>query len=265
MKPVTEYTEYRAIVEKYRQKGVRSNDYIQQEAENIIDKKALYVDYYENNVFLFVIKEIGMRMYYYINDLQEKANFNDYKDIVIEILFRTNIPQEEVDYFTQCGFQVNLVRDQYFGVYKDLNLFNIESNIQIEEAKNIEEVKLSCELFNNSFDKLSGDYINSEMYPFLLGNRSIWIAWDLDKKTFLGALHQSKEKNVNWISHVAVVAEARGQKMGPSLVKAFIENNKVDEKTRYMFWVQRQNEPAVKMYQQFGFKYMNKSTISLIK
>ena len=48
-------------------------------------------------------------------------------------------------------------------------------------------------------------------------------------------------------------------------MEAFIERNHADEKSRYMLWVQRQNVPAVNMYQQKGFKYINKSTISLIK
>ena len=69
MKQVANISEYQAIVEKYGQKGVRSNDYIQQEAVDLILRDALYVDCYGKNAFFFVKKEIGMRMYYYINDL----------------------------------------------------------------------------------------------------------------------------------------------------------------------------------------------------
>ena len=61
---------------------------------------------------------------------------------------------------------------------------------------------------------------------------------------------------------------ARGKGVGKALVDAFVERNKNPEKmekTRYQLWVQRQNEAAVKMYQNKGFKYINKSTISLIK
>ena len=61
---------------------------------------------------------------------------------------------------------------------------------------------------------------------------------------------------------------ARGKGVGKALVDAFVERNQnpeKKEKTRYQLWVQRQNEAAVKMYQNKGFKYINKSTISLIK
>lgn len=38
--------------------------------------------------FFFVKKDVGMRMYYYINDVTEVVDFNHYQDVVVEILFR---------------------------------------------------------------------------------------------------------------------------------------------------------------------------------
>lgn len=265
MKQLTNISEYNDIVERYRQKGCLSNDYIQQEVADLISREALFADCNEKNAILYVKKDVGMRMYYYINDLEEEADLSAYNDIVTEILFRTDVPETQVEYLQKCGMQVNLIRDQYFGVYKDLQLETLVGNLRIEEAQTVAEVRMACELFNASFDKLSGDFIPEDMYQQLLNDKKILMAWDSDRKTFFGALHQTKEKGVNWISHVAVKSEARGHKIGPAMVEAFIQNNYADEKTRYMFWVQRQNAPAVKMYQRIGFKYMNKSTISLIK
>ena len=82
---------------------------------------------------------------------------------------------------------------------------------------------------------------------------------------FAGALHQKVENNVVWIEHVAVVEQARGHHVGQTLLDAFVQQNMTSEKSRYMFWVQHQNLPAVAMYQKKGFKYIGKSTISLIK
>ena len=137
-----------------------------------------------------------------------------------------------------------------------------------ELANNIDQVKTACELFNASFDALSGDFIPESAYEGLLLSNSILIAWDIEKKTIYGALHQVKEGSVNVIGHVAVIKEARGRGVGKALIDTFVEwnkNNENTEKTRYQLWVQRQNEAAVKMYQNKGFKYINKSTISLIK
>ena len=67
------------------------------------------------------------------------------------------------------------------------------------------------------------------------------------------------------LGHVAVVENARGRGVGKALVDTFVEWNKDTDKTRYQLWVQRQNKAAVNMYLNKGFKYVNKSTISLIK
>lgn len=269
MRQVANILEYQAIVEKYGQKGVCSNDFIQQEAVDLILRDALYVDCYGKNAFFFVKKEIGMRMYYYINDLTENAAFCNIHDVVVEILFRGEIPYTEIEYLTKQGFRINLIRDQYAAMYGELagNIAFIPGVI-VEEAKSYKAVETACELFNGSFDKLSGDFIPASEYQNLLDTGSILIAWNADKTSFLGALHQVKEGAVNVIGHVAVMKHARGKGVGKALVDAFVERNKnpeKKEKTRYQLWVQRQNEAAVKMYQNKGFKYINKSTISLIK
>ena len=119
-------------------------------------------------------------------------------------------------------------------------------------------------MFNDSFDHLSGDYISDDNYNDLLLNKQIIVAKD-DNGVLLGALHQTLDKGVAWISHVAVIPEARGKHVGQALLDEFIEKNYTTEKQRYMFWVQQQNTVAVNMYEKKGFKYLNKSTISLIK
>ena len=131
-------------------------------------------------------------------------------------------------------------------------------------AQNKREVDMACKLFNASFDVLSGDYIPELWYDTLFANGQILIAKD-ENDHFLGALHQTIDKGVAWISHVAVMPEARGKHVGQALLNAFVENNYTTEKQRYMFWVQQKNEVAVNMYMKKGFKYLNKSTISLIK
>ena len=40
-----------------------------------------------------------------------------------------------------------------------------------------------------------------------------------------------------------------------------MNNNKV----RFSLWVQQQNQTAINMYQKKGFRYVNKSTISMLK
>ena len=258
---------YVEIVEQYRSKEGASNDYLQREAETLINNGELFEVCNRHNAFLFVKKNTGFRMYYYINDFNAKPDFNELKDVVVEILYRgkSYFPQKEIEYLEKVGFRVNLIRDQYLGIYKDLERPIKIEGVKVEFAKNLWEIEKACKLFNDSFDILSGDYITSDMYEKLLINNAIWIAHGIDNNKFLGALHQTFTGKTACISHVAVIPEGRGRHVGQVLLDTFIEKNMENEKHRYMLWVQHQNTVAVSMYQKKGFKYTFKSTISLIK
>lgn len=262
MKQISEINEYLDIVNRYRQKGCRSNDYIQQSAAELIAQGCLFVREGQSNVFLFVKNQVGLRIYYYINDLSEPFDFEMDADLVTEILFRGNLPQDEMEFFIKNGFQVNLIRDQYTGLYKDM-VVDESFSLKIEAASSIEDVTTACELFNASFDNLSGDFIPAESYETLFKEHQILIA--KENKSFLGAIHQGKEGSTNIIRHLAVTGSVRGKGVGTALVNTFIQKNHETEKTRYMLWVQRQNVAAINMYKKFGFKFTNKSTISLTK
>lgn len=266
MRTLSDYNEYLCIVEKYNKKGCFSNDYIQKEAEKLISVNKLYVEEYTDNLFLFVDKGIGKRVYYYINNLAELPDFTQYKNLVIEILFRGEVPEELVNYFSHCGFRVNLIRDQYAAMYKDVfSNISLIQGVKVNVANSMADVIEACLLFNKSFDHLSGDFISEDEYESLLKENSIIIALDANTNQFLGALHVKMEGKVVVLGHVAVVENARGRGVGKALVDTFVEWNKDTDKTRYQLWVQRQNKSAVNMYLNKGFKYVNKSTISLIK
>lgn len=258
--------EYLQLVDTYSCGKLFSNDYIQNEAKELIAQDVLFEYHTNNNLFLFVKKDVGLRMYYYLRNLDEIANFTSLSSIVVEIIYRGEkfYPKEEIDFLCRCGFSVNLIRDQYSGMYKDLTKSITSRNVHVKVAETIDEISWSCSLFNNSFDHLSGDYISNDDYENLLLNKQIIVAED-ENGVLLGALHQTLEKGVAWISHITVVPEARGKHVGQALLDVFVEKNYTTEKQRYMFWVQQQNEVAVNMYIKKGFKYLNKSTISLIK
>ena len=88
---------YVEIVEQYRSKEGASNDYLQREAETLINNGELFEVCDRHNAFLFVKKNTGFRMYYYINDFNAKPDFNELKDVVVEILYRgkSYFPQKE--------------------------------------------------------------------------------------------------------------------------------------------------------------------------
>ncbi len=256
--------QYRQIVSQYNRKGRLTNDYMQGDAANLITHNQLYTLCGKDNAALLVKKESFMRLYYYINNLDELLVFPE-GEFVTEILFRgENPPEVEVLWLERMGFSKNLIRDQYFGKYANLTPPMLIEGLKIELATSEDDALWAIHLFNSSFDKWSGDYISESSAPLLIQRQAILIAKDLNGIR-LGALHFETAKGVTWAHHLAVTESARGLGVGLGLWDAYIERGHVDENSRYMLWVQRQNTPAVRLYKKKGFVPMNKSSLSMIK
>ena len=265
MKQINNLSEYQDIVSRYGVRNCASNDYIQTEAADLIARRVLFAKCVEKNAFLLVKKVGFYRVYYYINDFDEVMDFGK-DEVVTEILFRGSIgePAQQVEYLEKCGFKRNLVRDQYFAKYSVFTPSIVLKGVEIGFAESVEQVQWAIKLFNSSFDKWSGDFIPESMAELLLQEKGMLLATGEDG-TLMGALHLEKKQGCLWLNHVAILTEYRGRKIGRGLVEAYIEQGHVDDNSRYAVWVQRQNTPAVKMYQNKGFTYCNKSTLSMIK
>lgn len=264
-KRIETFEQYSQLVERYNRKGRITNDYLHNEVSDLIIHDSLYALCGENNAVLLVQKAGFLRLYYYINDLEELIELPKY-EYVTEILFRgENAPEVEVKWLEKLGFKKNLIRDQYFAKYASLAQPVYIGGLKTEIATEIEDANWAINLFNSMFDKWSGDFIALESAQLLIKEEALLIARDLNG-TRLGALHQELKAGAMWLNHVAVVNEARGMGVGLGLVEHYIEKGHINgDNSRYMLWVQRQNVPAVNLYKKKGFVPMNKSTLSMIK
>ena len=261
---IESFREYCQLVDRYNRKGRLTNDYLHNEVSNLIVQDRLYALCGEDNALLMVQKDGFKRLYYYINSVEENLFLPD-GEYVTEILFRgETTPEFEVNWLEKLGLTKNLIRDQYFAKYASLTPPLLNSGLKIELATLVDDALWAINLFNVSFDKWSGDFISQAEASLLIQNRTLLIAKDI-KGNRLGALHLETVKGVTWLNHVAVVEKARGMGVGRGLVEAYIEQGHMDENSRYMLWVQRQNTPAVYLYKNKGFIPMNKSTLSMIK
>lgn len=264
MVQIKTFDQYNQLVERYNRRGRITNDYLQNEAADLIIHDRLFALCGQDNALLLVQKEGFCRVYYYINNTEELFAMPE-RELVTEILFRgENAPEAEVRWLEDLGFKKNLIRDQYFAKYASLTPSVLINGLKIETAITVEDALWAIKLFNASFDKWSGDYISEVQAQLLIQEKAILIAKDLDGNR-LGALQFEMRQGACWLNHVAVVPEARGKKIGRGLTEAYIEQGHVDDNSRYMLWVQRQNVSAVAMYRNKGFAPMNKSTLSMIK
>lgn len=256
---------YNGIVLQYRKKGCLTNDYLQKDVPSLVQEGKLSECCLGDNAFLFVKKDIGLRVYYYLNDTSSIPQFDVEDDLITELLFRgePNYPQEEVDYLIKGGFEKHILRDQYSAVYKDIQLMPYDvPDLDIYIAKSIDEIEYAVNLFNKTFDNYTGNYIPSSEYKKLYDDQCVLIA-RLDGK-LAGAMHFRREGKLIWAEHNVVEEWCRGNHVGSLLCNAFIETAKNDENTRYTRWTQHGGQ-AAKMYEKLGFKYVNKSSFSMLK
>ena len=90
---INTYTDYQNLIKRYASIKRYTNDYIQVEAADLIVHERLYECHTSFNLFLLVKKDfgqngIGYRVYYYIGNVEEIADFSEYKNLVTEIIFR---------------------------------------------------------------------------------------------------------------------------------------------------------------------------------
>lgn len=255
------------IRDHYFIKDCLTNNYLMlDEYESLIGQERLYAICAQKNACFLVRKDKCFRVYYYINDVTEPMELGSLDDYVLEILYRgeKHYPANEVAYWECCDFKTHLIRDQYEAQYRNLRIKTEDMEGRgVDFASELEDVLFACDLFNSVFDPYSGDYISQEQIRRLLDERNILIAYENGRRA--GALHFYNKNNRVWLGHVAVLDEYRGQHLGGALVDTYIRKNAVSDTVRFSLWVQRQNRTAVNMYQGKGFRYVNKSTISMLK
>lgn len=256
---------YYEITLDYKRKGCFSNDYIQREASSLVAEGKLSEFCEGDNAFLFVKKDVGLRVYYYLNNLESVSEFDLNEDLIVEIIFRGEalFPKEEIDYLLKCGFVKHILRDQYSAMYTDITFLKSDiTGLDISLACSLEEVQYAIELFNRTFDQYTSNFIPMEKSLRLLEDNCILIA-RLNGK-LAGAMHFTRAGKLIWAEHNVVEPWCRGRGIGSALCNAFIRTAMTDEKTRFTRWTQH-GGLAAKIYEELGFKYINKSSLSMLK
>lgn len=254
--------EYSYLISRFLSKGTVSNNYmLPNEVADLINSGSLSECHNESNCFFLVEKAGGViRVYYLLNDLSKPVTIEYGKGLVAEILFRGNAgePTKEINYLVNCGFKINLQRDQYTAPIHQYN----ESEPVFAKTEDV--VKKAIGMFNAMFDRFSGDYIDPEQATSLYKTKSLLCAHDR-QGLLQGALHISITGRNAWVSHLAVDKHCRGIGVATKLMEMFITYAANHECKRLMLWVQHQNKAALALYLKYGFNYANKSAISLIK
>lgn len=255
------------LIQKYFVKNTITNNYVLASAySEFITNKKLFLVTSGSNACILVENEEFYKLYFFINNQNDKITLEQNKPIVMEILYRGEAqrPDEMIIYWEKCGFKRHLTRDNMMASYKQLMLSS-ENNIDVEIRYAETEVELifTKNLIENSLDKYTGDILTYNEVQMYVRNKNIICAYWQGK--LCGFLQFEIKNNVVWLGHIAVDPEFRGKGIAKELVKAYIVNNVSQPNTRYQLWVLQDNVSATTLYHKFGFIYGNKSSASMLK
>lgn len=269
MKPerITDVNEAIAVVEQFKTRSTESNCFLMPDDLRRLTNERRLLQHIEGaNAFFLEDKGNCLRVHYMINNPEIGFSCKADKPLMLELLFRwtDGEPSYMVSYWEREGFRQNLVRRNLSARMSDIQLPNLpDTGLTVSIASTDEEADFARRLFNSSFDPYSGDYLTLEYAKEIVESGRMLLAYDAEQP--LGALNFYPVGMCTWLGHVAVLPSSRGRGVGMALVSAYISRNHVDDKSRYALWVQEQNVAATKMYEQFGFKYAGKSSLSMIK
>jgi GNAT superfamily N-acetyltransferase len=269
MRQVISLEEVDGLLQKYARAGTVSNDYmLSDELAGHISKENLFVDHDENNLFLFLKKEGFLRLYYHLNNFESIPRFHE-KPVVQEILYRgeKRYPEEEIAFWAKAGFRIHIGRDCYFA--KSGEIQQISSSLitrqgaAVRAIKEDNYVREAQSLIQEYLDPFTGDILSlTELMSFSQNNELFGVFINSE---LAGVLQAELKNNIYWLGHMVVKSDYRGQKLSTLLLHYYFQKGLELNCRQFQLWVINDNKPALSLYQKYGFNYMNKSTISLLK
>lgn len=258
---------------KFQGKKYKSNCYLlQNDLENLItDRRLQYIA--QNGIFFLFEQNLNFdfqKMYFFLLDEPDRFNFEieNTKPIVLEIPFRTQkYPIEEIESLRKFGFSEHIQRDLMGGDSQN-SLIKFD-NIPLENVtvRIINELEFSAQIYQSimdTFDLYTGDILTIQEIDNDILACNVIGAFDNENK-LIGLLRFYIKNKTAWIGHIVVFPENVGRGIAKQLVNFYIRHAKNLSINNFNHWVVSNNAPAIGLYESFGFKKLNKSSISLIK
>lgn len=269
MKKVDSIVAYNEILNIFHGSKYETNAYfLEEDIKTLISENGLFFERFADNLLLFeYIKPFNFfKVYYYLKNLSFPLNIKTDTALVMEIPYRglKNFPSTVVDYLNDSGFESHINRELLAlnrPKLEDINIPNSEFTFSI--VKDQRWSKTIMEAIKNAFDLYTGDIITiEEAINSIQNNQILGVFKDGDLAGFIKFYIKNK---VSWIGHLIVLPEYKGIGIGKTLVSSYLRMQIGQGINNFQLWVVSDNNAAIKLYTNFGYKPTNKNSISLIK
>lgn len=269
MKRIESVSALNNILEHFEGTKTITNAYFfENELNKLISSRLLYFQLYGNNLLIYkYIKDLDFfKVYFYLKDISSPIDIVENDVLVMEIPYRgsKNYPISIVDFWNNSGFNTHINRDLLGLIRPDITNFSLPNpKFEYLFIDNINLARLIYESIRNAFDKFTGDILSISEVISAIQNKEIIGAFK--KGELAGFIRFYSKNKVSWIGHLVVLPKHMGKGVGKSLVTHYLATRSSQGFINFQQWVVSNNEAALKLYSYFGFKSINKSSISLLK
>ena len=270
MQLINSHQQLEDLLEEFSASFKWSNNYmLLEELEVYLEAEKLFLLQKSMDSFVILVqRDSFFRLYYQTNKLEDIQTVEVNQAVVQELIYRGPrlYPEEELKIWTQQGFKIHKGRDNYFLNSKGLESSDLEDSEDLSGIKPIEnepDLLKADEMIRTYLDHYTGDILSmEELLEYSVNGDLLGIYVENE----LAGIVQGEYKNkVYWLGHMVVDEAYRRQRLSTKLLKAYLLKGLSLNCRQFQLWVVQDNEPALRLYKKYGFKYLNKSTISLLK
>lgn len=268
MNKCVDFAELQRVLKPFEESSAYTNQYmLPDELQEHISKGNLH--YLKDGNYLLLLVDRGkfFRAYYYLKSLEYTFPINLDKPVVQELLYRGSrkFPQDEVQFWNKCGFENYIGRDCYFLKPTDepQSLFKEESYVTVDYLSKEGYLLDARNMIIDYLDTYTGDMLSYDDLRNYAMRSELYGVFIHDK--LAGILQAELKNKVFWLGHMVVKSEFRGLGLSKVLLKKYLQDGMQRNCRQFQLWVINDNKPAVALYKNHGFKYLNKSTLSLLK
>ncbi len=267
MLPITDTSIVNNLIAGYS--GVKSltNNYLLiEEYQKLIDTNSLYFVTEKENLY-FLVKHKGFfRIYYFINNLSlPYSNYNCIDSLVIEILYRgaPNYPDEHIQFWNKSGFELHKLRDNFFLKNPENLLLPKSDLVNLYIPSKDDDFRYVKNLIETNLDYFTGNPLSLDEVRIVAQKGYVWIASINSERA--GFLQAEYRKKIFWLDNIVVEDKMRGKGVANALVYTFLLSGIEHQCSQFQLWVEQGNEAAISLYKKYGFDYLKRSTVSMIR
>lgn len=249
--------QYKALTAEARNAGCQLSNcfFLAPEIQKKIDSGTFYCHPLEKGLLLLEDCGSFYRCYYYLGECAP-APVELEKDAVIELPFTSALNEKQAK-------QIRMIEQMGFRLGRESSLMRVSADAIRTELPENDRCAFSeqsdadeiLRLIYSTFNPLYSFLPTAEELAQAIEEKRVFVV--RDQRRAVGVLVSSLSKKIATLHLLAVNPEYRGKGLGRLLCDFYHKHYRADA-AAFQHWVDLKNEPAIHMYEKFGYEFTSR-------